>query len=435
MAVQVEQLCEISIGDYLDGKYRVEKKLGEGSFGVVYKVSDREGTYALKILKLWTVAPDKREKMQARFVMEYETGKIDSPYLVHSLAIGEVKGNPYILMEFCPKGDLLRVSEDTDWNRIAHQVLFGLKALHSSGKVHRDLKPENVLIREDGTAALSDFGISGDRRRRMTFMGNNGVPAEIFGTLPYMPPEQLIPGNREMTILPTTDIFSFGVMMYWLFVGEFPFGQLQAGNHDDLARYTNNVKNGKWNKAAIQGHIFYDAIEGCLQPDYKKRLQSVDEVLAKLPPCDINNAPEDLPPAVPPAAGYLLRVMQGEEYGKIYDLTEMFSRMRFLVGGRKDSYTPNDIQIKEVLSNYISRKHFTIERHDGVFIIKDGQRDIHATNGWKNSTNGTFVNSTEVTKNGHPLSLNDIISIGDVKLRFEAYNLPSRFGSFAFASI
>lgn len=425
--VLTEELLEVSTGDYLDGKYRVEKKLGEGSYGIVYKVSDGTGTYALKILKLWLVPADKREKMRDRFIMEYETGKIDCKYLVHTYTIGEIKGNPYILMEFCSKGDLLRVPEETDWNLIAHQVLYGLKSLHASGKVHRDLKPENVLIRADGTAALSDFGISGDRRRRMTIMGDNGAPAEIFGTIPYMPPEQLIPGNREVTILPTTDIFSFGVMMYWLFVGEFPFGQLRAGNHDDLARYTNNVRNGKWNKSALRGHDFYDAIDGCLQPDYTKRLQSVDNVLAMLPPCP-NVSIDSLPVGTPVhPSGYLLRVMQGEEYGKTYDLTEMFSCMNFLVGGRKDSFTPNDIQIKEVFSNYISRKHFTIEKHNGGFIIKDGQRDVHLTNGWRNSTNGTFVNSTEVTKNGYPLSIGDIISIGDVKLRFEARQIDVRF--------
>ena len=79
-------------------------------------------------------------------------------------------------MEFCPNGDLQGLPSSTDWNRIAHEVLYGLGSLHLNGKVHRDLKPENVLIKEDGTAALTDFGIAGDRKRRLTVTDGSGKP-------------------------------------------------------------------------------------------------------------------------------------------------------------------------------------------------------------------------------------------------------------------
>ena len=222
--------CAFKTGDRIDNHYTITKSLGEGAFGMVFKVTDSHNKeYALKVLKLWEVHPEIRQQLADRFEMEYQTGQINSPYLVHSVGHGIVKGNPYILMEFCPKGDLGQASRNTDWNLGGQQILLGLKALHRCGKVHRDLKPENVLIKADGTAALTDFGISGDRNKRMTERNILGKPQQIFGTYAYMPPEQVNP-HRDATVLPTTDIFSFGVMMYQLITGDLPFGPLRDEN-------------------------------------------------------------------------------------------------------------------------------------------------------------------------------------------------------------
>lgn len=414
--------CDFSIGDIIVGKYKISKSLGEGAFGKVYLVTDFSGVqYALKILKLWEVPNDIQEKLVARFDMEYETGLIDSPFLVHSLDHGFVNGNPYILMEYCPYGDLNRASDNMDWNQVAHQVLYGLRALHRNGKVHRDLKPENVLVKADGTAALTDFGIAGDRNKRMTQMNGGGQPTQRFGTFAFMPPEQVNPPTGEATVLPTTDIFSYGVMMYLLLTGELPFGQLQ--NQNDLVTYVKNGKSGVWNKTAIANTPFLRAITGCLEPDYKKRLQSADDVLNLLP---YYNEPresvKDFMSSNKMTVGYLLRVMQGEEYGVTYNISDMLRNMNFVTIGRWDGFTTNDISIREVQSTYISRRHCTIKKEqDGSFKICDGQRDIHSYSGWKRSTNGTYVNSAEVSENGYYLKSGDIITIGDVKLRFEPY--------------
>jgi len=417
------QHCDFTIGDIIAGKYRVSRCLGEGSFGKVFQVSDNTGNrYALKILKMWEVPQHLQDKILARFDMEYETGRIDSPYLVHSYDHGMISGNPYILMEFCPNGDLSHLPPSTDWNRVAHEVLCGLGALHSNGKVHRDLKPENVLLKDDGTSALTDFGISGDRNHRVTVMGNDGIPMQKFGTYAFMPPEQLHPEKGEATVLPTTDIFSFGVMLFLLLTGELPYGSLN--NQNDLVIYTTRGRLGEWNKSALQGSPFYNAIEGCLVPDYKQRLQSVDEVLNMLPSyygkVTIQNPVKREQKNV---AGYLLRIMQGEEYGKVYDLTQLIGNMNFLTIGRADRFINNDIAIKEDQSTYISRQHCTIEKEsDGSFKIRDGQRDYRSSKGWHRSTNGTFVNSAEASDFGYYLREGDIITIGDVKLRLEAYS-------------
>ena len=124
-----------------------------------------------------------REPLIERFDMEYRTGRISSRNLVHSADSGFLKGNPFIVMEFCDGGDLTKYigRPDAPLSRFAMEILNGLNDLHINGKVHRDLKPENVLIKHDGTAVLTDFGISGDRNKRMTERNIFGKPYQIFG--------------------------------------------------------------------------------------------------------------------------------------------------------------------------------------------------------------------------------------------------------------
>ncbi|MCC8071633.1 MAG: FHA domain-containing serine/threonine-protein kinase [Bacteroidales bacterium] len=430
----IAQRCSFQPGHRIDSQYTVKKVLGEGSFGIVYAVADDSGaTYALKLLKLWEVPSEIRSSLMARFEMEFETGRIPSHYLVSSLRHGMVEGNPYILMEFCPGGDVTSLMEKQtlDVSMMAIHVLHGLKALHSCGKVHRDLKPENVLIKQDGTFALTDFGISGDRNKRMTELNILGKPKQIFGTYAYMPPEQLKP-KKDATVLPTTDIFSFGVMIYQALTMELPFGPLEG--EGQLVSYLRNGRNGAWDRNLLRqvpnGVKWTAMLEGTLQPDFHQRLQNVDAVLELVPP-----------PAVPmhkvmpkeperPAFetrvrnGVLLRVMQGEEYGKVYRLDDMLRGDNAILRmGRRDPSVNNELAITENNSSYISRRHCTLELdYDiGQWVIRDGQWDREASGGWRRSTNGTYVNSHEVSIYGMPFNPGDIISIGDTKLRAEAY--------------
>ena len=418
--------CSFSVGDRIDGKYLVKKHLGDGAFGSVFLVQDANGREcALKMLRFWEVHPEIREKLKLRFDMEYQTGLIDSPYLVQSYDRGWVSGNPYIIMEFCANGDLTRSSNLTDLATVSRQVLLGLKALHTNGKVHRDLKPENVLVKKDGVAALSDFGISGDRNKRLTERNILGKPTQLMGTYGFMPPEQINPPTGDATVLPTTDIFSFGVMLYYILTGALPFGDLRT--QDELVYYVRNMKEGKWNRTVVQQTPYYNLITRCLEPDYKKRLQSADDAL-KLCPEPKRSTPEmSAPTNTSPQPnksprGYLLRVMQGEEYGVTYDLTASDSMKSSsnasITIGRQDIGVANGIAIRETQSCYISRRHCTIDRDGNHFMIKDGQKSGYT---WKRSTNGTFVNSTEVTERGFYLAPGDIITIGDVKMRFEPY--------------
>lgn len=425
--MQVPERCDFYPGDLFDGKFRIEKELGEGTFGTVYKAKDDKGNIrAIKLLKLWTVPPEVCKNLRDRFVMEFETGQIPSDYLVHSYSYGEVKGNPYILMEFCPNGDLRSYSLQNKVNfiEVGNHILCGLSALHSYGKVHRDLKPENVLLRINNTAVLTDFGISGDQNKRMTERGFMGKPQQIFGTYPYMPPEQINPPRGgQATVLPTTDIFSFGVMMYELLVGRLPFGEL---NESTLATYLYNGKNGIWDRSALKNikdsKLWTDIIEGCLKPNFKERIQNVETIIKMLPYENSCKEPlrviKPIESGIDNIGGLRLRVMQGEEYGKVYDIDSLIGENSILTMGRNDSNTSNMVDIRETQSRYISRRHCTLEKdHEtGNWYIRDGQ---WTPLGWKDSLNGTYVNATEVNKYGIRFSPGDIISIGDVKLRVE----------------
>jgi serine/threonine protein kinase len=360
--------------------------------------------------------------------MEFNTGQIDCDNLVRSLAYGTVGGNPYIIMEFCPGGDLepLLGKVDARTPQICQDILIGLNALHDRGKVHRDLKPENVLFKENGKAALTDFGIAGDRTHRMTQRNIFGKPNQIFGTYAYMPPEQATRARGGATVLPTTDIFSFGVLVFQLLTNQLPFGTLES--HNDLAEYQKRGKDGIWNRGALQnipnGQQWARLIEGCLHPDFKQRLQSVHDVFRLLPQSQGGYTPQPVRMVQSYAPqqqtnGYLLRILQGEEYGKVYNLTQLASQgRRLLTVGRQQG---NSIYIKSDFSDFMSRFHCTIEMAGpNQWAIRDGQwRNDYRQ--WMNSSNGTYVNSTPVNQNGYFLKAGDIIAIGDVTLRFENY--------------
>lgn len=430
----IPERCDCRPGDVVGSKYYVEKELGQGSFGVVYKVKDASGkVWALKLLRLWDVPSTIRQPLVSRFEMEYRTSCIRSRNLVHSVDSGFLKGNPYIVMEFCDGGDLAQYVGKNNVNlaRVASDVLNGLNDLHVNGKVHRDLKPENVLFKADGTALLTDFGISGDRNKRMTERNIFGKPTQIFGTYAYMPPEQVNRARGNSTVLPTTDMFSFGVMMYQLITGELPFGKLEDEN--DLVRYQKRGKAGEWDRvkllASPGGAQWDNLIARCLVADLKDRLHSAMEAISMIPGgCVAPSAPAFAPQVTPYVsvaahveqarpAGRVLKVMQGKEYGKEYYLDDMVraSGRRLLTIGRDPM---NAIVIDDYSESYMSRRHCTIENVGASFWqIRDGQWDPDNCM-WKNSMNGTYVNSDMVGQSGALLREGDIITIGDVKLKY-----------------
>jgi len=426
-------------GDII-GNYQIVRELGAGTYGIVFEAKNTatRKSFALKMLKLYEIALDKdRKDIVKRFEMEAETGRIQSSNLVHSHDYGWVKGNPYFVMDYCPYGDLRKkmnrnLSMD-DVHKYALGILFGLKDLHKHGKVHRDLKPDNVLIDNNNNAILTDFGIAGHQNVRMSF-NMLGKPRQIFGTYAYMPPEQQKPPNKIVTVLPTTDIFSFAVLLYEMYTNKLPFGPLR--NDEDLINYLKNVKDGKWkNIQTLRKDIpenWVNLINKNLNPDYKQRSQSIDEMLKEI---GENAFVDKSYKHLSSTDNIAIKVMQGSRYGYIYQISELLIEQSegFITLGRDDDDTKNDIHIVEEETCFISRHHATIEKIsgevDGWFIL-DGQwnKDEHK---WKLSKNGTFINGIQANSEERiALKPNDIITFGDTTLKVilqNNINIDSRF--------
>ena len=416
-----------SPGDFIN-EYKILGELGEGAFGKVYKVQTSTGqVQALKLIKLWEIAFEKERKaIIARFAREFEISTIDSKYLVRSYNYGKIMGNPYFSMEYCGDGSLEkwcgRFYEHPAYEKIAYQILKGLHELHINGYVHRDIKPANILVTEDKKAKLADFGIAGDKNSKLTVSNIFGKPNQIFGTWAYLAPEQeKNSGGKIFKALNTlSDIFSFGVTMFELFTGELPFPPYRIMTESDLVDYRVNVKNGNWANLGIKKRWippkWLPVIEGCLQPDFqKKRFRNISEVVAMLgyvsieaPSFGISFNPDKL----------AIQITYGEELNKVYDLSLLLINVNdnTLTLGRKDESIKNNIEITEIQSTYISRKHATVEKWENpkCWRIRDGQ---WTSEGWKPSVNGLFVNSKQVGMGGIKIEAGDIITIGDTILK------------------
>lgn len=207
---------------FMLGAYRLETLLGRGAMGAVYRgvrVDDGALT-AIKTIHADLLAGGERNAMQARFRQEARIGmQLRHPLIVQVYDCGEQDDLLYLTMELVEGqelGSLLtqRPALPLGMNlAIVLQVLNALAYAHQHGVVHRDIKPANVMIRQDYTIALTDFGIAHLSGSQLTQVG------ELLGSPLYMAPEQL----RGEPVDPRTDLFSTGVLLYFLLTHHKPF--------------------------------------------------------------------------------------------------------------------------------------------------------------------------------------------------------------------
>jgi len=402
------------------GDYRVEKLLGSGTFGMVYKVTNNHRPYALKLLKLWEVVyKNQKENVGERFLYEFHAAQTHSDYLVHSHEFGEIDNNPFFIMDYIANGDVRsrigKMSVD-EIAMIGCDTLKGLRDLHQVGIIHRDIKPDNVLIGDNGKALLTDFGISAfvnHQIKRKTAPNMFGKVKETFGTYAYIPPEQLVDKLKFSTTTAKTDLWAWGVMMYELFSGgEYPWGDLES--ESDLIDFIRNAQSGNMvNNSAFHSipGVWAEVLKSCLQSKFENRADNVHIVLNSLDSKNHLVVNETLGTH----DSLVLHIMQGVESGRKYVL-QPYENI-FSVG-RSDN---NKIVIEDFQTTYISRFHSTIECVPSLngWFIRDGQW-CDEERRWKKSTNGTYVNSNEVDKNGQKLKDGDMIIIGDTTIRVES---------------
>jgi WD40 repeat protein/serine/threonine protein kinase len=227
------------------GPYKIREQIGQGGFGVVYVAMQEKPVrrkVALKIIKLGMDTKD----VNARFEAEQQAlALMDHPNVAKVLDAGTTdSGRPYFVMELVHG---VKITEFCDKNRLAMQdrlklfveVCWAVQHAHHKGIIHRDLKPSNILVTlHDGKPVpkVIDFGVAKALSQQLTEKSIYTSYGQMIGTPEYMSPEQ-----AEMSGLGVdtrSDIYSLGVLLYELLVGQPPFDarRLRASGFEGILR-------------------------------------------------------------------------------------------------------------------------------------------------------------------------------------------------------
>jgi DNA-binding NarL/FixJ family response regulator len=205
--------------------YSIVKEIATSNFSSVF-LARSERLRRNVVLKVMTRGESERELGDAeRFQREYEIiSSITHRAIAEIYDFGSLTGHLYLAMEYFPCGDLrdrlrnpLTVDESLYYLRA---IAEALRVIHVFGILHRDLKPANVMLREDNSPVLIDFGLA---RRSLDEIGNTGV-GQVLGSPYYISPEQA-QGQRVDV---RTDLYSLGVMFYEMLTGQRPYGGRSA---------------------------------------------------------------------------------------------------------------------------------------------------------------------------------------------------------------
>src|ERR671921_741275 len=208
------------VGMQLNGRYRLDAQIGTGGRSTVYRAFDAvlERRVAVKLMHREIAADTdqlERFRREARAVAQ-----LSHPHIVGVIDAGEGDGRPYIFFESVEGGTLkdrirrlgrLPVDEAIAY---AIEIARALGAAHTRGIVHRDVKPQNVLVDEEGSAKVTDFGIA-------RVLNEDGLTADgrVLGTTDYVSPEQAL-GHA---VNGQSDLYSLGVVLFEMLTGDVPF--------------------------------------------------------------------------------------------------------------------------------------------------------------------------------------------------------------------
>jgi len=218
---------KLGVGEIVDGRYRIERVLGEGGMGAVFVAEHLRlrKSVALKVVHGSFAGSAELAERFAREAMV--SAKLEHPNVASAIDYGTLAdGSAYLVMQLAPGKNLRAWLDDgTDWRfavQVGAQIADALVAAHAIGVVHRDLKPENVMVDERVQARVLDFGIA-----RVTEAGTSVLTrvGTVMGTPGYMPPEQAVGEPVDAR----ADIYALGVILYELCTGTLPYPQDELG--------------------------------------------------------------------------------------------------------------------------------------------------------------------------------------------------------------
>jgi len=266
-----EQLSQVTIADF-----EFLKKISRGAFAQVYlaKKKKTDSIYAIKVLS----KNDVIKKNQGRRVLAEKDILLNfvNPYIINFYYSIIGVNNLYLVMEYLPGGDIYSVLQhlgtlDEESAKIyLYQIIKGLEFLRECGIIHRDLKPDNILVTEEGTIKLIDFGLSycGYLTSNLHNQSLEKIieSDSIVGTPDYTAPE--IVNNKPHSF--SADYWSLGVMLYEFLTGVTPF-------HDENEQKTfSRIRNNRYTPLSPEEYSeeVINLLQGLLEPDPTKRLGS-----------------------------------------------------------------------------------------------------------------------------------------------------------------
>ncbi len=205
------------------GRYRLERRVGEGGMAEVYLAHDEllDRPVAVKVLRQ-ALAQDR--VLRERFVREAQAAaRLDHPHIVGVYDLGEWGGRPFLVMEWVEGPTLASLIRERGplpvplACELGAQIASALAYAHGRGLIHRDVKPHNILLKAEGgrwEAKLADFGLA-----KVLSATSLTLTQEVFGTPQYVAPE-VVRGER---VTPAADLYSLGVVLFEMLTGQTPF--------------------------------------------------------------------------------------------------------------------------------------------------------------------------------------------------------------------
>ncbi len=214
-------LADPLVGKLLEGRYRIDARIARGGMATVYRALDKrlDRVVAVKVMH-----PGLAEDTQflARFTAEAKAAaRLSSGHVVSVFDQGSHDGLAFLVMELVPGRNLRDLLHErgrlspAQAVSVLGPVLVALAAAHRAGLVHRDVKPENVLLGDDGSVKVADFGLA----RAVEAATHTSTAGVLIGTAAYVAPEQVARGAADER----TDVYAAGVLLFEMLTGSVPY--------------------------------------------------------------------------------------------------------------------------------------------------------------------------------------------------------------------